>query len=185
MQLNYFMPTETVVESVSGDASTAVLAPAATTPAQVSLGYGSYSYCDPCHMMHQGRWRDAISTFEYLLIDQTASNRPQLLSDYAWGLAHVGKVDKALENVELALKDAKSGTDLWDDAHGTRGFILMKKEQYNEALRDLEIAVAGRPWDRDALFNYGMVLQQLGKKKEGKDAVVKALALGYRELPPD
>lgn len=96
------------------------------------------------------------------------------LNDYAYALAEDGReLEKALRLIRRAIA-IKSNVGAYHDTHG---WVLYKLGRYEEALRELRIAVQTAPDTADLRYHLAAVYAKLGQKNDALVELEKALAL--------
>jgi len=87
-----------------------------------------------------------------------------------------GDFDKALELLDrILVVDPKCG-----EAHNNKGAILMMRERYTEAVRELEAAIGIDPSNAQAHNNLGACYFKLGRHEDAIPELQTALSMGYR-----
>ena len=96
------------------------------------------------------------------------------MNDYAYALAEDGReLEKALRLVRRAIA-IKSNVGAYHDTHG---WVLYKLGRYDEALRELRLAVQTAPDTPDLRYHLAAVYAKLGRKDDALVELEKALAL--------
>jgi tetratricopeptide (TPR) repeat protein len=96
------------------------------------------------------------------------------LNDYAYALAEDGReLEKALRLVRKAIA-IKSNVGAYHDTHG---WVLYKLGRYEEALRELRLAVQTAPDTPELRYHLAAVYAKLGRKDDALVELEKALAL--------
>lgn len=96
------------------------------------------------------------------------------MNDYAYALAEDDRdLEKALRLIRRAIA-IKSNIGAYHDTHG---WVLYKLGRYDEALRELRIAVATVPDTAELRYHLAAVYAKLGKKDDALVELEKALAL--------
>jgi arylsulfatase A-like enzyme/Flp pilus assembly protein TadD len=94
---------------------------------------------------------------------------PELLAEYAGTLAQLGDADGALTLLA-------EGPDQYD-VHFTRSVLLRSQNRMEEALAELDRAIALRPQSAPALHDRGVILSRMGRLTEAVAALSSALAV--------
>lgn len=96
------------------------------------------------------------------------------INDYAYALAENGRdLEKALRLVQRAIA-IKSNVGAYHDTHG---WVLYKLGRYEEALRELRLAVQTAPDTPDLRYHLAAVYAKLGRKDDALVELAKALAI--------
>lgn len=96
------------------------------------------------------------------------------MNDYAYALAENGRdLEKALRLVRRAIA-IKSNIGAYHDTHG---WVLYKLGRYEEALRELRIAVQTAPDTPDLRYHLAAVYAKLGRRDDALVELEKALAI--------
>lgn len=96
------------------------------------------------------------------------------MNDYAYALAEDGReLEKALRLIRRAIA-IKSNVGAYHDTHG---WVLYKMGRYEEALRELRIAVQTAPDTADLRYHLAAVYAKLGQRDDALVELEKALAL--------
>jgi tetratricopeptide (TPR) repeat protein len=96
------------------------------------------------------------------------------MNDYAYALAEDGRdLEKALRLVRRAIA-IKSNVGAYYDTHG---WVLYKLGRYEEALRELRLAVQLAPDTHELRYHLAAVYAKLGQKDDALVELEKALAL--------
>lgn len=102
------------------------------------------------------------------------------LNDYAYALADDGReLEKALRMIRRALA-IKSDVGAYHDTHG---WVLYKLGRYEEALKELRIAVQTAPETAELRYHLAAVYAKLGRKDDALVELEKALALQPGHAP--
>lgn len=119
-----------------------------------------------------GRRDEYVKWFEKAL-ELDPSNH-LAMNDYAYALAEDGReLEKALRLIRRAIA-IKSNIGAYHDTHG---WVLYKLGRYEEALRELRIAVETAPDTADLRYHLAAVYVKLGKKDDALVELEKALVL--------
>ncbi|MCX7924415.1 MAG: tetratricopeptide repeat protein, partial [Fimbriimonadales bacterium] len=101
-------------------------------------------------------------------------NNHLAMNDYAYALAEDGRdLEKALRLIRRSIA-IKSNVGAYHDTHG---WVLYKLGRYEEALRELRIAVQTAPDTADLRYHLAAVYAKLGQKDDALVELEKALAL--------
>lgn len=105
---------------------------------------------------------------------QLDPNNHLAMNDYAYALAENGReLEKALRLIRRAIA-IKSNIGAYHDTHG---WVLYKLGRYEEALRELRIAVETAPDTADLRYHLAAVYAKLGQHDNALVELEKALAL--------
>lgn len=125
-----------------------------------------------------GRNNEYAKWFEQAL--QLDPNNHLAMNDYAYALAEDNRdLEKALRMIRQAIA-IKSNVGAYHDTHG---WVLYRLGRYEEALRELRIAVQTAPDTADLRYHLAAVYAKLGQKDDALVELEKALALqpGHEE----
>ncbi|MFN7018363.1 MAG: tetratricopeptide repeat protein [Fimbriimonadales bacterium] len=101
-------------------------------------------------------------------------NNHLAMNDYAYALAEDNRdLEKALRLIRRAIA-IKSNVGAYHDTHG---WVLYKLGRYEEALRELRIAVQTAPDTADLRYHLAAVYAKLGQRDDALVELEKALAL--------
>lgn len=126
-----------------------------------------------------GHNKEAITSFEKAIA--RGGNDFSSLYYLAEALTDNGDLDSARQRLDMAIKlDPKSPM-----AGGLLGKILFKQGKASEALKPLEIAVAGMPADTERRYLLARVYQQLGRKEDAAREFAEVQRLKAKELKED
>lgn len=101
-------------------------------------------------------------------------NNHLAMNDYAYALAEDERdLEKALRLIRRAIA-IKSNIGAYHDTHG---WVLYKLGRYDEALRELRIAVSTAPDTAELRYHLAAVYAKLGRKDDALVELEKALAL--------
>ncbi|MGE3817934.1 MAG: tetratricopeptide repeat protein [Isosphaeraceae bacterium] len=121
----------------------------------------------------QNRYEDEISTYKSMIEKNPANFL--FLNNMAWTLAiHLGKPDQAIDWADQAVAKAGPKPEILD----TRGVILTRLNRTDEAIRDLEAAVAESP-SPSFLFHLALAYQKKGDLDQARVHRDRALEAGF------
>ncbi len=127
---------------------------------------------------HLGRYDDALRWYEKAV--QLDNQNHLALNNYAYSLAEQGKeLERALQMVNRALAIRSNLGTYYD----TRGWIYYKLGRYEEALKDLRLAVDTAPTTADLRYHLAAVYAKLGRRQDALVELQKALALNPQHAP--
>jgi tetratricopeptide (TPR) repeat protein len=127
-------------------------------------------------LAHQiGRQEESLRWYEKAV--QLDNQNHLAFNNYAYALAEQGKrLDYALKLVNHALAIRPNLGTYYD----TRGWIYYKMGRYEEALKDLRLAVDTAPTTAELRYHLAAVYAKLGRKEDALLELQKALALDPR-----
>lgn len=130
-------------------------------------------------LAHQiGKFEDALRWYEKAV--QLDNQNHLALNNYAYSLAEQGKnLEHALELANRALAIRSNLGTYYD----TRGWVYYKMGRYEEALKDLRIAVDIAPTTAELRYHLAAVYAKLGRKQDALVELEKALALDPNHEP--
>ncbi|MBF2097756.1 MAG: tetratricopeptide repeat protein [Gloeomargaritaceae cyanobacterium C42_A2020_066] len=108
-------------------------------------------------------------------------SRPAAL--YQEGKAQLdrGEVSRAVKSLTLALRESpRNDLKLLFEIYSQRGLAYMRLNQYEEALADLDAALALKPDDPETLHNRGLTNLALGRAMAAREDFEKVDELGGR-----
>ncbi|MEN3001264.1 MAG: tetratricopeptide repeat protein [Armatimonadota bacterium] len=124
------------------------------------------------------KFEDALRWYEKAV--QIDDHNHLALNNYAYSLAEQGKdLERALKLVNRALFIRPNLGTYYD----TRGWIYYKMGRYEEALRDLRLAVDTVPNHAEVRYHLAAVYVKLGRKQDAQVELEKALALDPQHKP--
>lgn len=101
------------------------------------------------------------------------SLRASLLFRYAQFLTFCGLKARALEFIELALRQDPRHQRAWTFS----GFLHAEQGRFEAAIRDFEQALALKPGDADSAFNLGYALQRVNRHPEAIERFQRVIEL--------
>ncbi len=117
--------------------------------------------------------KDAISRSPNLLIAHNL-----LAYSYFWQwVSQQSPTDQTLESAVTAERQALALNDSWHWGHMALGYIFLYQRQYEQALTEMERAVALAPTEADSYACLAMVLSYVGKTQDALEAAAQALRL--------
>jgi len=131
---------------------------------------------DLAHQM--GKFDDALRWYERAI--QLDSQNHLAFNNYAYSLAEQGKdLERALKLANRALAIRSNLGTYYD----TRGWVYYKMGRYEEALKDLRLAVDTAPTTAELRYHLAAVYAKLGRKQDALVELEKALALDPQHEP--
>ncbi len=127
---------------------------------------------------HLGKFEEALRWYEKAV--QIDNQNHLALNNYAYSLAEQGKeLERALELVNRALAIRPNLGAYYD----TRAWIYYKMGRYEEALKDMRIAVGTTPTTAELRYHLAAIYAKLGRKQDALVELEKALALDAKHEP--
>src|SRR5262245_33740242 len=127
-----------------------------------------------------GRYAEAIATLK-----EAIGRNPNLIPAYLnlvnsylmqWG-SQQSPAGQTLEPAVVAAQRALALNDSWHWSHINTGFVYLNQQQYEQALAEMERAVALSPTEADSDAALAMVLSCMGRTEDALQAAVQALRL--------
>jgi tetratricopeptide (TPR) repeat protein len=127
---------------------------------------------------HVGKFEEALRWYEKAV---RLDNQNHLaLNNYAYSLAEQGKdLERALELVNRALAIRSNQGAYYD----TRAWVYYKMGRYEEALKDIRIAVDIAPTTAELRYHLAAIYAKLGRRQDALVELEKALALDPQHAP--
>lgn len=101
-----------------------------------------------------------------------------ILNNYAYALARLNKdLKRAMKMANKALKQEKSAA-----YYDTKGWILYRQNNYNQALKWIEKALKYPDSGADVLYHQGRILVKLNRMKEAREAYKASLLIDPNNL---
>ena len=127
---------------------------------------------------HLGKFEEALRWYEKAV--QLDNQNHLALNNYAYSLAEQGKeLERALELVNRALAIRSNQGSYYD----TRAWVYYKMGRYEEALKDMRIAVDIAPITAELRYHLAAIYAKLGRKQDALVELEKALALDPKHAP--
>ena len=130
-----------------------------------------------------GRYAEAITTLQEFLSrkpDAMAAHL-ELAISYWWQWAsQQSPADQTLEPAMAVIQRALAFNDSWYVNHMVLGYIYLYQQQYDQALAEVERAVALAPHEAESRATLAMVLSCMGRTEEALEAAAQALRLKSR-----
>ncbi len=127
---------------------------------------------------HLGKFEEALRWYEKAV--QLDNQNHLALNNYAYSLAEQGKdLERALKLVNRALVIRSNLGSYYD----TRAWVYYKMGRYEEALKDMRIAVDTAPNTAELRYHLAAIYAKLGRKQDALVELEKALALDPKHAP--
>jgi tetratricopeptide (TPR) repeat protein len=130
-----------------------------------------------------GRYAEAIIAFEEFLSrkpDAMAAHLDLAISYWWQWASQQSPADQTLEPAMAAVQRALALNDSWYVNHMVLGYIYLYQRQYDQALAEVERAVALAPHEAESRATLAMVLSCMGRTEEALEAAAQALRLKSR-----
>jgi tetratricopeptide (TPR) repeat protein len=128
----------------------------------------------------QGRYKDSIRLLEQLFKENFTSVDVRIALGDA--LMAINKLDEAEPHLRAALADAKLEPDMAGDVHYKLGSLLNRKQQYDDAIKELSQAVDALPNSARSHLQLGGALLQVNRMNEAETELLAAYRIGGTQM---
>ncbi len=133
---------------------------------------------DGVFLMEQNKFPEAVKFYQtQIKLPWKNHVRAAKLNNLAWALAHMQNYDEALKYSNLAVGLAKK--HVLPFAHGTRGYIYLRKGMYKESVAELNLALKLNSVIAEDWYYLAVNYERLGQFGESERALNTARALDF------